>query len=365
MPLQYYGGGEKVIINLSNYLNSKGIELEIFQEDTHVESRMPLEEIRNLTAAKITLTGYDKYFPKFLYQGMPNESELRKDALNLMFLYRIPPKRYLRKLRKLDVHVIFCIHGVTTVIPSLSLKLLFFNMYTKFALNYFSKFISDGSMIMAQVLSRRTEALLYSMGADKEHVFRITNGVEFDNFSVSKNDDRFTVIFMGRMVNMQKGIDRLGKILGKLPAEINVSVIGSGPDSWMLKSSQRKNVEFLGFITEERKREKLREANLLILTSNLDPYPAVILEGLASGLPCVATPVEGALEILGQNKIFGTISSFDPGIFARDVVRYFDEWKTDKELYFQSKIKRREAARMYYDLSVMMEKYYKMMLRNQ
>lgn len=365
MPLQYYGGGEKSVIDLSNYIHSKGIEVEIFQEDTRVESRMPLEEIRKLTAAKITLVRYDKYFPKFLYQGMPNVIEFRKDELNLMFLYRIPPKRYLRKLRRRDVRVIFCIYGITTVIPSLSMKLFFFNMYTKFALNYFSKFISDGSRIMAQVLSRAAEELLYSMGADKEHVFRIASGVEFDNFSVAKNDDRFTVIFMGRMVNMQKGIDRLAKILGKLPAEINAFVIGSGPDSRMLKSSQRENVEFLGFISEERKREKLREANLLILTSNLEPFGLVILEGLASGLPCVATPVEGAMEILGRDQIFGTISSFDPDNFSRDVVRYFDEWKTDKELYFQNKIKRREAARMYYDLSVMMDEYYKMMLRNQ
>ena len=87
----------------------------------------------------------------------------------------------------------------------------------------------------------------------------------------------------------------------------------------MLKSSQRENVEFLGFISEERKREKLREANLLILTSNLEPFGLVILEGLASGLPCVATPVEGAMEILGRDQIFGTISSFDPDNFSRDV----------------------------------------------
>ena len=296
---------------------------------------------------------------------MPNLGEFGKDELNLMFLYRIPPKRYLRKLRRLKVRVIFCIHGITTVIPSLSPKFFFFNLYTKFALNYFSKFISDGSKIMAQVLSKRTEELLYSMGADKEHVFRITNGVEFDNFAVAKNNDRFVVIFLGRMVNMQKGIDRLAKVLGKLPAEINVSVIGSGPDSWVLKSAQRKNVEFLGFISEEEKCEKLREANLSILTSNLEPFGLVIIEGLASGLPCVATPVEGALEILRQDKIFGTISSFNPDNFARDIIRYFEEWKTDKELYFQNKIKRREIARKYYDLSVMMEEYYHMVLRNQ
>lgn len=371
MPLQYYGGGEKVIINLSNYVHSKGVDVEIYQENSRVETRMPFEEIKKVTAARITITKYVKYLPRFLYQGMPNVNDFRNGGLNIIFLYRIPPRRYLRKLRRLDVRVIFCIHGITSVIPSLSPNFLFFKLYTKFSLDYFSKFISDRSKIMVQVLSKATEELLYSMGAERKHVFRITNGVEFDNFAVGRNNDRFVVIFMGRMVDTQKGIDRLAKVLVKLPAEINVSIIGSGPDSGLLKPAQRDNVDIQGFVSEEKKYEKLREANLLILTSNLDPYPLAILEGLASGLPCVATPVEGPMEILGQDISFGILSSFNPDHFARDIISYFNEWKKDKERYFQNKIERRETARKYYDLSIMMKKYYEMLvassetLRNQ
>lgn len=362
MPLQYYGGGEKSIIDLSNYLHSKGVDVEIFQENSVVETRMPFEEIEKVTAAGITITTYIKYFPKFLYQGMPNIDEFRNGKLNLLYLYRVPPRRYLRKLRKLDVRVIFFIYGITTVIPSLSLKFFFFNLYTKFSLNYFSKFISSKSKFMVQVLTKATEELLYSMGADKKYVFRIASGVEFNNFTVGRNNDRFVVIFMGRMVDTQKGIDRLAKVLVKLPAEINVSIIGSGPDSCLLKPAQRDNVDIRGFVSEEKKYEKLREANLLILTSNLEPLSLAILEGLASGLPCVATPVEGPMEILGQDKSFGTLSSFNPDHFARDIISYFNEWKKDKERYFQNKIERRETARKYYDLSIMMEKYYEMLV---
>jgi glycosyltransferase involved in cell wall biosynthesis len=88
-------------------------------------------------------------------------------------------------------------------------------------------------------------------------------------------------------------------------------------------------------------------------------------------LPCVATPVEGPMEILGQDISFGTLSSFNPDHFARDIISYFNEWKKDKERYFQNKIERRETARKYYDLSIMMKKYYEMLvassetLRNQ
>ena len=76
----------------------------------------------------------------------------------------------------------------------------------------------------------------------------------------------------------------------------------------------------------------------------------------------MATPVEGPMEILGQDKSFGTLSSFNPDHFARDIISYFNEWKKDKERYFQNKIERRETARKYYDLSIMMEKYYEMLV---
>jgi glycosyltransferase involved in cell wall biosynthesis len=360
MPLQYFGGGEKSIIDLSNYIHSKGFEVKIFQENSNSETRVSFEEIQKITPAKITIIKYNKHFPRFLYQEMPSVSEFRNNELNLIYLYRIPPRRYLRKLRRLDVPIIFCIYGISTVIPSLSLKFFFFNLYTKFSLNYFSKFISSKSKIMVQVLTKTTEELLYSMGADKKHVFRIASGVDFNNYAVAQNNDRFVVIFVGRMVNTQKGIDRLAKVVSKLPTEVNISIIGSGPDSWILNSALPENVDFLGFISEEKKCEKLREANLLILTSNSEPFGLVILEGLAAGLPCVATPVEGSLEILMKNQIFGTISSFNPDDFAREIIRYFEEWKKDKDCYFQNKIKRRETAKKYYDLSIMMEKYYEM-----
>ena len=365
MPLQYYGGGEKVIIELSNYIHSKGIEVDVLQGNSHVETRMSLEEIMRVTSAKIIVSGYEIYAPKFLYQEMPNVKEFIMEGVNLMFLYRIPPKRYLRKLRKIDARVIFCIHGITVVIPPLSLKLFLFSLYTKFALNYYSKFIQGKSEIMAQVLSKSTEEFLYSRGADKNHVIRITNGVDFSNFTVGKNNDQFMVIFMGRILNIQKGIDRLRDVVSKLPAEVKVLVIGSGPDSNLLKSTQGRNTEYLGFITEEEKFKKLRDANLLILPSNLEPFPLVILEGLASGLPCVATPVEGALEVLNQDQIFGTLSSFEADQITRDTVRYIDEWRMDKELYYQNKIRRREAAKKYYDLPIMMAKYYDMIMRSQ
>lgn len=364
MPLQYYGGGEKLIIVLSNYLHSKGIDVVIFQEHADVETRVSFEEIKKLIELKINNIRYIKYLPKFLYQGMPNLNEFSKSTLNLMFLYRIPPKRYLKKIERLDVRLIFCIHGITTVIPVLSFKLLLFNFYKKFALNYFSKFLIEGNKIKAQVLTKTMERLLYSNGADKKNIYRIPNGVAFDNFSVGKNNDQFLVIFTGRMVNIQKGIVRLVKVVEKLPSEISVTIIGSGPDTWLLNNLRLENVEILGFISEEEKNESLKRANLLISTSNLEPFSLVILEGLASGLPCVATPAEGPLEILSQEPIFGTVSSFNPDQFAKDVITYFEEWKTNKESYFQDKIKRRETARKYYDESVMLEEYYKIILAN-
>lgn len=360
MPLQYYGGGEKIIIDISNYFYSKGVEIEVYQPNYKNESRMSTEEIRNVIKAEINTIKYATYHPEFLFQELPNINAFDKNRVNLVFLYRIPPKRYLKKLKTSKITVIFCMHGITTKIPLLSLKLAIFNLYSKFALSYFIKFLNERSIIKAQVLTKTTEKYLELRGADKNHVVRIPNCIEFNDFAVGKNNTQFEVIFMGRIINIQKGIKRLVSIIKKLPSEIKILIIGSGRDKKILERIQLKNVKYLGFVNEKLKKEILTNGNLLILTSNTEPFGLVILEGLASGLPIVSTPVEGSMEILNTDKNLGTISSFNSEYFAKDIIRYFKKWKDDKDLYFQNKIKRREIAMKSYDRSAMMEEYYEM-----
>ena len=360
-PLQFYGGGEKVILDLANYLIFRGIQVDIVQSGEPIFSRLSLEEVRKMTSADIIVTNSPKqYRPKFLYQNLPDFDNFMRDRVNLMFLYRVPPKRFLSKLQKLNYRVIFCIHGITTVINTRSIKLKFFKVYTKFALKYFAKFLQEKSNLIAQVLSKSTENFLKLNGADGTHLKRIPNGIDFNKYSVGRNDEEFTIIFIGRIQDDQKGIDRLVRVINQLPRDIRKVVIGSGPDSEILRSIPDGKLDYLGFVSETEKIERLKTSNLIILTSNMEPFGLVLLEGLASGLPFVSTPVEGPIELLTFNAGLGTVSSFDYKKLSRDILIYYNEWIKDKELYYVTKLSRREEAKQIFNLQIMMEQYYQM-----
>ena len=360
-PLQFYGGGERVILELANYLIYRGIQVDIVQSREPISYRLSFEEVRKMTSAEIIVSDSSKqYRPKFLYQELPDLEYFLRDGINLMFLYRVPPRRFLSKLQKLNYRVIFCIHGIATVINTKSIKLKVFKIYTKFALKYLAKFLQEKSNFIAQVLSKSTENFLKLNGAEETHLKRIRNGIDFNKYSVGRNDEEFTIVFIGRIQNDQKGIDRLMRVVNHLPRDIRKVVIGSGPDSDLLESIQDGKLDYLGFVSEAEKIERLKTSNLIILTSNMEPFGLVLLEGLASGIPFVSTPVEGPIELLTFNTSFGTVSSFDYKELAREILVYYNEWINDKELYYVKKLSRRELAKEFFDLQIMMELYYQM-----
>ncbi len=60
----------------------------------------------------------------------------------------------------------------------------------------------------------------------------------------------------------------------------------------------------------------LGEADLLLLTSDYEGYPAVLLEALAAGLPVVTTPSSPALDEILLDPSFGRIAPAAPGALA-------------------------------------------------
>lgn len=60
----------------------------------------------------------------------------------------------------------------------------------------------------------------------------------------------------------------------------------------------------------------LAEADLLLLTSDYEGYPAVLLEALAAGLPVVTTPSSPALDEILLDPSFGRIAATEPRALA-------------------------------------------------
>lgn len=60
-------------------------------------------------------------------------------------------------------------------------------------------------------------------------------------------------------------------------------------------------VRFSGFVSTDRLRELLLEADILVHPTRAEGLPRVIIEALALGLPCVTTPVSGNPELVDED----------------------------------------------------------------
>jgi glycosyltransferase involved in cell wall biosynthesis len=107
--------------------------------------------------------------------------------------------------------------------------------------------------------------------------------------------DGFVVAFLGRLI-FDKGCDLL---IDALPAGATLLVAGAGPQRMALEQQARgRSVRFLGQLAGTEKLGLLAAADVLAIPSRVDGSPTVALEGLAAGLPMVATRAGGLPELL-------------------------------------------------------------------
>jgi len=96
---------------------------------------------------------------------------------------------------------------------------------------------------------------------------------------------------------------------------LTLKVVGSGPlvedIKAYIKSHQLRNVEILGFVTEEQKYDLLRGALCCVLPSECyEAFPLVLLESAAAGTPVVASRLGSLASLVSEAK---TGQLFTPG----------------------------------------------------
>lgn len=125
----------------------------------------------------------------------------------------------------------------------------------------------------------------------------------------SENNNK-TLLFMGVLDRDFKGLDVFLKLMAELPKTYNAIVVGDGvllPHYKMmareLEISSR--IDFRGYISSpEKKKEIMAEADFFILTSRREGLPRVVIEAMASGLPCLCSAVSGVRELVDEKYIF-------------------------------------------------------------
>jgi len=113
-----------------------------------------------------------------------------------------------------------------------------------------------------------------------------------------------------------KNLTGLLRVLARLKEQrpdISLRVAGYGPDeAHVLRTAQQLGllqgtVQFLGKLPPADIAHEMQQANCLVLFSNYENLPCVLIEAQASGLPAVATRVGGVPELLPADGRFGLL----------------------------------------------------------
>jgi len=125
-----------------------------------------------------------------------------------------------------------------------------------------------------------------------------------------------------------KGLDTLLQALPDLP-DVCLTVVGIGPMEEEWKALSRSlgvadRVRFAGEIDDDHLPQYYQQADLFILPANAraEAYGIVLIEAMASGLPCVTTELGTGTSWIVQDGISGfVVPPMDPPALAQAIRR--------------------------------------------
>ncbi len=196
-----------------------------------------------------------------------------------------------------------------------------------------------GAAAVVTVSDYNLEFLRSTYGAAADRVTRLYNGLDLSRFPYSSPERRPPVVAaVGRLVE-KKGFSDLVDAVALLVQQgraLRVDLVGTGP----LEDELRAHLRALGLTDVVRMHGALPQGQVRRIVSqaavfaapciigqdgNRDGLPTVLLEAMALGTPCVATPVTGIPEVVQDGRTGLLVPEADPVRLAAAMARLLDD----------------------------------------
>ncbi len=303
------GGIAQHVQGLTKFLQNEGHEVEIISSENTFT--IPIKGLKN---------------PSFMISSFL-KSKFKKN-FDIVHAHNIPSALAMKNSsgkKILTIHGIFSeqieqLHGTTTA---------------KISKKYETYALACANAIT--VISKESLDYYSSLGYD---VYQIPNAIDLDFLSSSK-DRRYQkqVIFAGRL-SSEKGIDSLIDIGKKLPSDIELIILGNGPEKQKIKELSKtiKNVHYLGYQTKEDTLSLIRGSDILIQPSLKEGISSTILESMASETVVIASNVGGNNELINNGVNGIIVDSEDVDSFVNKITFLLNNQKLRQSLENQGKI---------------------------
>ncbi len=169
-------------------------------------------------------------------------------------------------------------------------------------------------------------------GTGSTNIYCVKNPVDLNRIVFKKNRDFHKLAYVGRLA-AEKNIPFLLQAFSMTPPAYSLKIVGDadpeGNGLCSVKEYARElgindRVEFPGWKTDPW--TELEDAGILLLTSDREGYPLVVIEAMLCGMCVISTPTEGAKEMIIPGKN-GFLFPFGDHAFLNQLLRFLDEGK--------------------------------------
>jgi glycosyltransferase involved in cell wall biosynthesis len=162
-------------------------------------------------------------------------------------------------------------------------------------------------------VSRRTREQVMRLGAQREKVRVVYNGVDRQRFASAQTGGKAAedfrggkkvVLFLGRLTEQKGPVQFLHAAKQVLSINPNVLFVIAGKGELLpllinmsITLGISQNVRFLGYVPEEDQRRIYKVADVYVMPSTSEPFGITALEAMSSGVPVIVSKTSGVAEI--------------------------------------------------------------------
>ena len=162
-------------------------------------------------------------------------------------------------------------------------------------------------------------------GLPDSRVYYVNNPVDLTRFFHAEEHKGLVFISVGRLhenKNQILAIRAMPEVLKSIP-NAKLLLLGDGEDRQMLERERdalglQDAVVFAG--NQSKPEDFLAEADVYLITSHMEGLPLSVLEGMAAGLPVIATNVGGMGDIVKGNGVL--IADDDLQALTKEMIRF-------------------------------------------
>jgi glycosyltransferase involved in cell wall biosynthesis len=175
------------------------------------------------------------------------------------------------------------------------------------------------------------------------------------SLAVQRDNERPRLLVVSRAVR-GKGLEVLIQALRSVPYELELTIIGDGPESNALRelATGDRRISFAGALPSSEVLEAYRNADIFLFPSQVDVFGLVLVEAMAAGLACIVSNAPGAVGDLcvdGQNAEI--VTKHDPIEWAAAIARAIEDPERSASLGRAAAVTVRQRWKMEHSVDAM------------